>query len=324
MYKTHSFPNNKHLILMANTATPEQKIQTPAPDLANIPYGPHKRNVLDFWRSRGNGPAPLILYIHGGGFRGGDKTSIPATILNESLKSGHAVAAINYRLSNEVTFPTFMLDSARALQFLRSKAKEWNINSHRIAATGGSAGGGISLWLAFRADLADPGSSDPISRESTHLTCMGLYNTQCSYDPRFYRANGLAPAADHPFMPPFYGLTYEQMDTPEAHQMFEDAAAINWLHAGGPPLFLYYTHSPEPLPADAKSQPNWTPTEIDLPAVAPLQGWAVHHPKMGKLMKEKLDNLGVECELHLADKKEQVPGVQTSMVEFMTRHLLKK
>jgi acetyl esterase len=308
---------------MSNTATSEQKIQTPAPDLANVPYGPHARHVIDFWRSRSPAPAPLVLYIHGGGFRAGDKTSIPATILTESLKAGHAVAAINYRLSNEVTFPTYMLDSARALQVIRSKAKEWNVQSDRIAATGGSAGGGISLWLAFRPDLADPHSSDPVSRQSTHLTCLGLYNTQCSYDPRFYRANGLAPAADHPFMPPFYGLTYDQMDTPEAHRMFEDAAAMNWFHKDGPPLFLYYTHKDEPIPTDTKSERTWTPNEIDIPDVPSIQGWAVHHPKMGKIMKEKLDALGIECEFHIANK-DQITETRKKMVAFMTRHLLAK
>ena len=54
-----------------------------------------------------------------------------------------------------------------SLQTIRSKAKEWNLDPERIACYGGSAGAGISLWLAFHEDLADPNSDDPIARQST-------------------------------------------------------------------------------------------------------------------------------------------------------------
>src|SRR5436305_5451452 len=74
--------------------------------------------------------------------------------------------------------------SARAIQFLRSKAGEWNIDPKRIACTGGSAGAGISLWLAFHDDLADPQSADPVARQSTRLSCAMPTNMQCTYDPR--------------------------------------------------------------------------------------------------------------------------------------------
>jgi len=65
-------------------------------------------------------------------------------------------------------------DAARALQFVRSKAAEWNIDKTRIGATGGSAGACSSLWLAFHDDLADPKSSDPVARESTRLLCAAV------------------------------------------------------------------------------------------------------------------------------------------------------
>ena len=73
-------------------------------------------------------------------------------------------------------------DAARALQFVRSKAKEWNLDKSRIGATGGSAGGASSLWLAFHDDLADPKSDDPIARESTRLYCAAVNGAQTSLD----------------------------------------------------------------------------------------------------------------------------------------------
>ena len=79
-------------------------------------------------------------------------------------------------------------DAARALQFVRSKAKEWNLDKERIGATGGSAGGCSSLWLAFHDDLADPNSDDPIARESTRLYCAAVNGAQVSLDPKELRA----------------------------------------------------------------------------------------------------------------------------------------
>jgi acetyl esterase/lipase len=78
-------------------------------------------------------------------------------------------------------------DAARALQFVRSKAAEWNIDKKRIGATGGSAGACSSLWLAFHDDMADPKSSDPIARESTRLYCAAVNGAQVTLDPKVVR-----------------------------------------------------------------------------------------------------------------------------------------
>jgi acetyl esterase/lipase len=92
----------------------------------------------------------------GGGFLEGNK-SVPPQLLKECLESGISVAAITYRFSNQAIAPASFQDGARAIQFPRFKAKEWDIDSKRIAATGGSAGAGISLWLGFDDDMAEPG-----------------------------------------------------------------------------------------------------------------------------------------------------------------------
>ena len=80
-----------------------------------------------------------------------------------------------------------MHDAARALQTIRSKAKEWNLDPKRVGATGGSAGACTSLWLALHDDLADPKSSDPVARESSRLTCAAVSGAQTSLDPKELR-----------------------------------------------------------------------------------------------------------------------------------------
>ena len=70
---------------------------------------------------------------------------------------------------------------------MRQNAIEWNFDPTRLAATGCSAGAGLSLWFGFHNDLADPDNEDPVLRQSTRLTCMAVFNGQTSYDPRFIR-----------------------------------------------------------------------------------------------------------------------------------------
>lgn len=162
----------------------------PKPTLSNIRYGENHRNFLDFWKAPSNNPTPLVIVIHGGGWVGGSKERIDRFVnTQELLNSGISVAAINYRLIKHskdldphVKGP--MTDAARAVQFIRSKVTEWNIDKTKIAATGGSAGGCTSLWLAYHDDLADPKDEDPISRESTRLACVAVTRPQTTLDPK--------------------------------------------------------------------------------------------------------------------------------------------
>ena len=107
----------------------------PKPTVSNIPYGAHKRQVLDFWKAppaSADKPAPLVFYIHGGSWKTGSKEIINGCVdVNALLNAGISVAAINYRYVTQaeaagvvppVKAP--LEDAARALQFVRSKAEE--------------------------------------------------------------------------------------------------------------------------------------------------------------------------------------------------------
>ncbi|MCH6256332.1 alpha/beta hydrolase [Puniceicoccaceae bacterium K14] len=162
----------------------------PTPTQSEIPYGAHERHVLDFWKANSDKPTPLVIVFHGGGWNGGSKERVNRFAdVSALLDAGISVVACNYRLikhhAQDVTPPVKapLHDAARALQFVRSKATEWNINKERIAAAGGSAGGCTSLWLLYHDDLADPTSEDPISRESTRLYCAAVGGPQTTLDP---------------------------------------------------------------------------------------------------------------------------------------------
>src|SRR5580700_3573510 len=74
------------------------------PTYADVSYGPHERNVLDFWKAEGEGPRPLLVYIHGGGWVVGDKKQDTAQY-RPFLDKGISCAAINYRLTAEHPLP---------------------------------------------------------------------------------------------------------------------------------------------------------------------------------------------------------------------------
>ena len=173
----------------------EKKLPTPAilPTAANYKYGAHERQVFDFWQAKSDTPTPLVITIHGGSWLGGDKSGYYSAV-KTYLDKGISVASINYRYVSQAAkmdvvppVKAPLEDAARALQTLRSKAKEWNIDKTRVGATGGSAGACTSLWLAFHDDLADPKSSDPIARESTRLSCAAVNGAQVSLDPKELR-----------------------------------------------------------------------------------------------------------------------------------------
>jgi hypothetical protein len=91
---------------------------------------------------------------------------------------------VGYRLTGEAILPAPVHDAARAIQFLRSKAKEWKINKNKIVLTGGSAGGCTSVWLACHDDLANPSAKDPVERESTRVQGISVRGAQTAIDPK--------------------------------------------------------------------------------------------------------------------------------------------
>jgi len=264
-------------------------MEKPRPNISSLPYGPHVRNDLDFWQTKKKLPAPLLVWIHGGGFTQNDKSKVPVDLLCGALEAGINVASINYRLSQQAPYPASFEDSARAVQYLRYRAEAWGIDPERVAAGGGSAGAGISLWIGFRPDMADASSSDPVARQSTRLSCMACISAQSSYDPNFIRSIIGGPAWKTDALQLLFRARPEEYDRQDLKKQFADASAINHVTADAPPVFLFY------------NQPNDPPTG-ELTA-----GHGIHHPHFGEVLREKLDTVGVECVLRCREDYEDFP-----------------
>lgn len=272
-------------------ASAEPPLPSLIPTVEAISYGPDPRQVLDFYRADSAAPTPVLFWIHGGGWVAGSRAN--PTGARECLAAGISVVSISYRFVTHaiiagaeppVEWP--LHDAARALQFVRSKAGEWNLDKTRIAASGGSAGACSSLWLAFHDDMADAQSSDPVERESTRLTCAAVIGAQTTLDPaqmKEWTPNSRYGGHAFGFMP-------DPNDTKTRDTMFPEFLAarekiLPWIREfspyehvsdDDPPVYLIYNAPP------ALGQTQQDPT---------------HSANFGVKLQEKLRSVGVESEL---------------------------
>ena len=141
------------------------------PTFKDLSYGPHKAQLVDVYLPKSNKPTPVMIQIHGGGWRAGSKKQVPSFLKQAVAQGWLAVVSVEYRFTDVAVHPAQTNDCLRAIQFVRSRAKEWNVDPARIGVTGGSAGGHLSMFVATHDDLADPDSADPVAKQSSRVQC---------------------------------------------------------------------------------------------------------------------------------------------------------
>jgi acetyl esterase/lipase len=280
---------------------------------SNVLYGPDKiRNTIDFWQAPGKGPRPLLVNIHGGGWISGDKSSF--FDYKSFLDKGISCASISYRFTPENPLPTPVHDAARAIQFLRSKAAEWNIDPDRIALTGGSAGACTSMWILLHEDLANPKSNDPVLRQSTRVCAAAVYAGQTSIEPAVISEWIPSTVPMHNMIPFAVGQqSMENVWTDNRYKkksykkLYQEFSPINHLDVNDPPLYMEYNRG------------------MKLPAAS--DGESIHHPMFGVKMWEKSNTkaTGHECHLRITSTNEYMKTTTTSYangVEFLIDKLV--
>ena len=274
-------------------ASKNKNRERPEPTVADYAYGDHEKQRFDLWTvPDAKEPTPLVIHIHGGGFRGGDKKAFNSAVVAQYHNAGIAFASMNYRLSDTGPYPIMMQDCARGLQTIRHRAERWNLDPSRVGCYGSSAGAGISLWLAFHDDLADPDNEDPIARQSTRIMAAATSNGQSTYDLRTFRnwfdVPNLAP---HEALIPLYGVEHvEDWQSDRVKQLMRDASPITHLSADdNAPIYMSYSRPNSPVDGDTD------------PSV-----W-VHHYRLGAKLKEAMDELDKEC--HLVGRETRKNGL---------------
>lgn len=128
--------------------TPQRVEKTPAPTNSDVTYGKLESQLLDFWRVDAEKPTPVMIYFHGGGFKKGSKRQISRDIrVDEYLKNGISCISVGYPFSDKLDIPSICKECEGVITFVRSKAKEWNIDPKRIGVSGCSAGAIIAFWI---------------------------------------------------------------------------------------------------------------------------------------------------------------------------------
>lgn len=287
----------------------------PEPTVANYAYDDKsERQKFDFWQAKSDKPTPVVLLIHGGGWMNGDKTSYGTSAIQPYLDAGISVAAVNYRfipqaMEQKVEPPVMapLHDAARALQTIRSKAKEWNVDPSRIGATGGSAGACTSLWLALHDDLANPNMKDPIARESTRLTCAAVSGAQTSLDPKelrewipnsIYGGHAFGFAEKGRSRPQEFDLLIANRE--KVLPWIKEYSPMELVTKDDPAIFLDY------------------PNQKTAPKVGQAEADPTHSAMYGVQLAKKMEATGLECIVSYPGHKDEKYG---SIAKFLITKL---
>lgn len=276
--------------------------QSAAPKHADVAYGAHERNRLDFWPAKSNRPTPVLIFFHGGSFKAGDKSAVLSRpIFEQCLKEGISVVSANYRFSSDAPYPASMEDGARAVQFVRSQAEQWYIDPMGIAVSGTSAGATLALWIALHDDLADASSTDAISRLSTRVTCASPHSGTAGLDSAYFKQHAGVSKQGAALWQLFGASSQGEFDTLGKQSLAREASPLRHATRDDPPLFLTYQGDPAEAPfEDGTAQSNW-----------------IHHVCLGLPLKARYDELGRECELYYKSK----PPGDDAEIAFLKKHL---
>ncbi|EDM28064.1 probable lipase/esterase [Lentisphaera araneosa HTCC2155] len=270
------------------------------PTFKDVKYGPHERNTLNFWQVKSDKTLGILVHIHGGGWFGGEKA---ATQNKDVFKKAYHTASINYPLVKYGDNQPAMANGAtRAIQFIRYKAKEWNIDTSRTLLTGGSAGGASSMWLGAHDDMADPESDDPIARQSTRVAGVSITGGQSTLDPFLIEERIGSETLKHNMLfKPFGVENIEELkkNWESKYKAFSNKyTALQHISKDDPPMFLRYKDAEFPA-KDA--------------------GHGIHHGMFGIILKEKADKVGAKVYVQFKNRTPEV-----SQKDFMDSILIGK
>jgi len=180
---------------------------------------------IDIYNKVGHtGDAPLIIFIHGGSWSGGDKRDYKLYTIPFAQK-GYITASVQYRLSSVAKFPAQLLDVNDAIKFLKRNAADYHIDASKIILVGGSAGGHLVLLSAYsNLDQFNKNGADGVTAE-----VQGVVDI---YGPTDFTIEDLRL---HSSITKLMGKTYD-----EDIEAYENASPINYVSKNVPPTLIFH------------------------------------------------------------------------------------
>lgn len=222
-------------IQIASAAVPDgvRKVES----LTYVQYG-NRCLQLDLYLPRAGGSHPLVVLVHGGGWRSGFRDEF-APMAVRLAQQGWAAATISYRLSGEAGYPAAIHDVQAAVRWLRSHAADYQLDSARFALAGGSAGGQIASLAGVTAQLpqfeAEPAGSVVSAAVQAIINIDGL-------------SDFTAPAAlqheDDPAKQPSAAGAWFGGRYAEQTARWREASPVQYVRAGMPPILFIGSSKP--------------------------------------------------------------------------------
>lgn len=208
-------------------------------DLVYASLSPFQK--LDLYVPEGKGPFPLVIIIHGGGFKKGDKTGIASlNKIKYLLKENYASVSINYRLSDEAIYPAQIYDVKAAVRYLRANAQKFRLDPDHFGAWGPSAGGTLAALLGTTCDVtelegADLGNAEYSSCVQAVVDWFGLVDL-LKMDEQF-EGTGCPVGYDDPNSDESKWVGAPIQTVPE---LVNKTNPMNYIDAGDPPFFIQH------------------------------------------------------------------------------------
>ncbi len=190
---------------------------------------------LDVFTPSGKGPFPAVIFVHGGGWSGGDKKGSNDPLFLPVAKRNIAWFTINYRLAPKHNYPAPIEDVHTAIRWVKAHAKEFNIAPNRIALVGESAGGQIVAQAVVKAD------------KDTQVVAVVPFYAPIDFILDMERRGGLSTS-----MRGYFGRK-EAIADEATLQLLKEASPINHIRAGLPPFLLVHGTG------DMSVLYNWSP-----------------------------------------------------------------
>ena len=186
-------------------------------------------------------PVPLVIWIHGGGWKGGSKNgNNPAMAL---LLRGYAVASVEYRLSGEAIFPAAVEDCKAAISFLRANSDQYHLDPNRFGVWGSSAGGHLAAMMGTTGD------SDEFESHRVAVKTSSEVQAVCDWfgPTDFLRMNDVKGTIDHdsPKSPESLFMGAAIQDNP---RLVQKANPISYVTPSDPPFLIMHGEVDDMVP----------------------------------------------------------------------------
>ena len=205
-------------------------------------------------------PAPLLVFIHGGAWKKGDKHDY-LRYLVDYAKKGYVTATIQYRFTNKAKFPAQLLDVKAAIKWLKENADEYHIDNSKVAVIGGSAGGHLAMMVGYTSDISE--LDDENSKSSISANVQAVVN--------LYGPSDLTTeyAREQGSVKQLTGKLYA-----EAPELYKNASPVTYLTKDDAPTLIFQGTLDELVPYAQSDSLNEKLKRAGIPVeYHKLEGW---------------------------------------------------